>query len=113
MLAERRERAARIERSVQHHLAALLQRDKRADIQTADMEHGSGGQRDVVLLEIDRVHRIGVVPPDIAMRQHRAFRAPGRAGRVHDHGDIVGSGAELSRHVAARRLIEALPILGI
>ena len=53
------------------------------------MKDRGGRQGDVVGEAIKRMHAIDVVPPEIAMRQHRAFGAAGGAGRVHDHRNII------------------------
>ena len=50
---------------------------------------GAARQRHIVRQAIERMHAIGVVPPEIAMGQHRALGPAGGAGGVHDHRDII------------------------
>ena len=83
------ERATRVERAMQHDEPALLKGDERGHVEPADVKDRRRGQRDVVLQNIHGVHRVGVVPPEIAMRQHRALGTARRARGVHDHCDIV------------------------
>jgi hypothetical protein len=74
---------------VQDDEPAFLERHQRRHIEAADMEDRGGRQGHVVGEAIERMHAIGVVPPEIAMGQHRALGAAGGAGGVHDHCNII------------------------
>ena len=71
------------------------------------MEYRRGGQRDVILqCRSPMCSAVDVVPPEIAMGQHRALGAAGRAGRVHDHCDIVVAVSRLPAEGSVRRLTQ-------
>ena len=53
------------------------------------MEDRRRRERHIVRQAIERMHAIGVVPPEIAMGQHRALGPAGGAGGVHDHRNII------------------------
>ncbi len=104
-----RQRLARIEAAVEHDQPAFLQGHQRRHIQPADVKDRRRGQGYVVFHDVERMHGVGVVPPEITMRQHRAFRPAGGAGGVHDHRDVVGARRDVSGRgriaVAPKRLI--------
>ena len=46
----------------------------------------------LVQVRVKRLHRAANVRDEVRVREHRALRLAGRAGRVEDRGDVVGSG---------------------
>ncbi len=64
-----------IEGAVKDDERALLERRQHRDVEPADMEDRRGDERHVVGQHVERVHAARVVPPDVAMGEHRALRA--------------------------------------
>ena len=83
--------ALRLEFRHGHDRAAVRQREDHADRRRERVEHRQHAEQHVLArLEVERLADALDVRREVAVRQHRALRVPGRAGGVENGGQILG-----------------------
>jgi hypothetical protein len=89
LLLDEAQRAAGLERRLEHDGGALPPREQRLDVPAADVELRQHLQDDVLGAQARGEVEREVRPEAVAVREQRALRLPGRAGGVDEQQRVV------------------------